>query len=69
MLAPKYPSEDSVRSDFKSPKVVACLIRSQEGAGKTSFWEWFGKYVLGQKYYLPPRMGRVVKKLNSIAAK
>jgi hypothetical protein len=47
---------------------MACLVRSQEGAGKTSFWEWFGKFVLGQKYYLPARMDRVVKKFNSIAA-
>ena len=43
---------------------VACLVRSQEGAGKTSFWEWFGKFVLGGKYYLPARMDRVVKKFN-----
>eukprot|EP01127_Copromyxa_protea_P008243 TRINITY_DN1885_c0_g1_i6.p1 TRINITY_DN1885_c0_g1~~TRINITY_DN1885_c0_g1_i6.p1 ORF type:complete len:789 (-),score=136.27 TRINITY_DN1885_c0_g1_i6:197-2563(-) len=47
---------------------VACLVRSQEGAGKTSFWEWFGKHVLGAKYYLPARMDRVVKKFNSITA-
>jgi hypothetical protein len=47
---------------------VACLVRSQEGAGKTSFWEWFGKFVLGQKYYLPARMDQVIKKFNSIAA-
>lgn len=47
---------------------VCCIVRSQEGAGKTSFWEWFGKYVLGSKYYLPARMDRVVKKFNSITA-
>lgn len=47
---------------------VCCLVRSQEGAGKTSFWEWFGKHVLGRKYYLPARMDRVVKKFNSITA-
>lgn len=47
---------------------VAILIRSSEGSGKSSFWEFFGKFVLGAKFYLPAQMKKVVKKFNSICA-
>ncbi len=46
---------------------VTTIIRSQEGAGKSCFWEWFGKFVIGEKYYLPARMNKVVKQFNAIA--
>lgn len=31
---------------------IACIFKSLQGAGKDSFFDWFGNEILGSKYYL-----------------
>lgn len=46
---------------------TAIVIQSHEGTGKTIFWDWFGNHVIGERYYLPTTMDRVVSKFNALA--
>ncbi|AMN83919.1 phage integrase [Faustovirus] len=46
-------------------KTMVCLvIRSLEGAGKTSWFDWFGKFVLGEGYYLKSIFDKIMGKFN-----
>ncbi|QJX72763.1 hypothetical protein F-VV57_0001 [Faustovirus] len=44
----------------------ALLVRGVEGAGKTSWWNWFGQCVLNTKYYLECEFGDISGKFNNI---
>lgn len=46
-------------------KTMVCLvIRSLEGAGKTSWFDWFGNQVIGQGYYLKSIFEKIMGKFN-----
>lgn len=46
---------------------VVPIFKTTEGVGKTMFWDWFGKCVIGTKYYhTETDMNQLVGRFNSI---
>jgi hypothetical protein len=54
------------RPEEKLP--VAVLLKSQDGAGKSSFFEFIGKHILTDQYYLAVSMSRLFDKFNGRCA-
>jgi hypothetical protein len=39
---------------------VCIIIKSDQGAGKSSFFNWFGKYIVGKQWFLPVTDARIL---------